>query len=711
MSSLTWYLKRLSLMSLEEIGHRVRAAARQWLEWPLHVFSHKAMPLSEFLRLTDQELNLYLARPRHVRFFKLRTGMPPMAISREATVAVADDLLEHRFTFFEFDREPLGDPLLWNYNYKHHRMSPLIYAPRIDYRDERAVGDVKYIWELNRHQHLVPLAKAYHLTGDERYAREVVAQILSWIEQCPYMMGINWTTAEQAGIRLISWIWAYDWVQFASCVTEEFLSRFLQSVYQHVQFITQNYSRHSSANNHLIAEATGVFMATVYFPELKNAARWRAESQAILAEQALQQNHPDGVNGEQATAYHCLVLEYLLLAGLLGEQNGFKFPDAYWAHLEKMMEVVAALMDCRGRLPHLGDDDNGSVVMLGTPLPSRARSILATGAALFERADLLALAPEFDERTFWLLGAGVSARNLYETSGLGFRGEGAGAHRGAPLQMTVRGPVSGRPRLVGDESFCLSLKRQSQAFESGYYIMRSGETAEDEVVTVFDCAPLGYGSLAAHGHADALSLTLTVAGREILIDPGTYVYHSEQTWRNYFRGTSAHNTIRIDEQDQSVIAGNFMWSEKAQAVLECWESFESYDLVRGHHTGYLRLADPVRHRREVTYEKEARVFRIVDTIEATGEHVVEQFFHLSEDCEIHREGQMWKIENDGVQVRLCADEQLELMLIKGQANPPLGWRSRRFGQKQPSPTLVGRMVGVGTGVLVTIVSIKTSAER
>jgi hypothetical protein len=668
MPSLDWYVKRLSLMSVEEVGHRARTAARQWLEWPLHHFNHKPMPVNKFFRLNGSDLKSRLTRLRPVRFFELQAP-PPEAISREAAIAVAEDLLAHRFSFFGWDREPLGQTILWNYNYRHHRMSPLTYAPRIDYRDEQLVGDVKYIWELNRHQHLVPLAKAYHLTGDERYAREVVEQILSWIEQCPYMMGINWTTAEQAGIRLISWIWTYEWIRSASGITESFLTKFLQSLYEHVQFIARNYSQFSSANNHRIAEAAGVFMATTYFPELNHAAQWRADSHGILIEEALQQNHPDGVNGEQATAYHCLVLEYLLLAGLLGERNGLRFPASYWQRLEKMMEVVAAMMDCRGRLPNLGDDDNGAVIVVGTPL-SRARSILATGAALFGREDFRAPAPQFDERTFWLLGADA-----------------------ASPKATTAGAI----------------KRESKAFETGYYIMRSGSTPDDEVVAVFDCAPLGYGSLAAHGHADALSLTLTVAGREILIDPGTYAYHSEPSWRNYFRGTSAHNTLRIDGQDQSVSAGNFMWLDKAEAILECWASSQSHDLVRGHHTGYLRLSRPVLHRREVTYNKEEQLFRIVDTIEAEGHHLIEQFLHFSEACEIRPEGTVWEIENDGVRVTLRADDHMDMTLIKGREDPPLGWRSQRLGHRQPSPTLVGRVVGSGRFHLVTMISIERSA--
>ena len=111
---------------------------------------------------------------------------------------------------------------------------------------------------------------------------------------------------------------------------------------------------------------------------------------------------------------------------------------------------------------------------------------------------------------------------------------------------------------------------------------------------------LGYLSIAAHGHADALSFTLSAGGEELLIDPGTFAYHTQKQWRDYFRGTSAHNTVRIDGQDQSVGAGNFLWlahAPVARARIQC--STPQFDRLVAEHDGYRRLADPVTHRREL----------------------------------------------------------------------------------------------------------------
>ena len=104
-----------------------------------------------------------------------------------------------------------------------------------------------------------------------------------------------------------------------------------------------------------------------------------------------------------------------------------------------------------------------------------------------------------------------------------------------------------------------------------------------------------YLSIAAHGHADALAFTLSLGGEEFLIDPGTYAYHTQKLWRDYFRGTYAHNTVRVDEVDQSEIGGNFMWMRKARATLLRHEAQGSQQSWAASHDGYRRLPDPVTH--------------------------------------------------------------------------------------------------------------------
>jgi len=206
---------------------------------------------------------------------------------------------------------------------------------------------------------------------------------------------------------------------------------------------------------------------------------------------------------------------------------------------------------------------------------------------------------------------------------------------------------------------------------------------------VADAGPLGYLSIAAHGHADALALTLSAGGHEILIDPGTYAYHTQKKWRDYFRGTSAHNTVRVDGVDQSVIGGNFMWLKHAKARCEQWQSDATRDFFAGSHDGYERLADPVTHRRSIEFDKQVQVIRVTDTLTCKATHQVEICWHFAETCRIQCMG-------NEISAR-CGNQNAAMtmpgsgwspVILSGQDDPPMGWISRHFDQKCPGPSVV-----------------------
>jgi hypothetical protein len=221
-----------------------------------------------------------------------------------------------------------------------------------------------------------------------------------------------------------------------------------------------------------------------------------------------------------------------------------------------------------------------------------------------------------------------------------------------------------------------------------------------------DIGPLGLGNIAAHGHADALSVYLSVAGREILIDPGTYAYHTEQKWRNYFRGTAAHNTIRIDNEDQSQIGGNFMWLRKAQATLETYEDGATGGRLVGSHDGYRRLPDPVSVTREVIFSAEGRQFILSDMLSCRRDHRVEQFWHFNENATVERTGDFgFLITHDSVKVQLTVDPQVSCELKSGDPTGPAGWVSRSFDNKQPTTTIIASATLQGGTELKTIIEI------
>jgi hypothetical protein len=359
------------------------------------------------------------------------------------------------------------------------------------------------------------------------------------------------------------------------------------------------------------------------------------------------------VNREHALWYQHEVADVLLLAGLSAQANGRPFSQAFWERLEAMLEFLCSCMDVRGHVPAIGDSDDAVMVRFDPAPDFRAyHSLLATGAVLFNRGDFRHKAQLFDDKSRWLLGD-------------------AGAARFASITPDA------------------SAQRMQHGFEAGgYYILGSDFESAREVRIIVDAAPLGYLALAAHGHADALSLLLSVGGQPLLIDPGTYSYHTERAWRDYFRGTSAHNTLRVDGLDQSVSGGAFLWTRHATA--RCIEFDLGADRQRllAEHDGYRRLSDPVVHRREVIYEPSARRLLVSDEIQCAKSHDIEMFWHFAPACRVRLEAGAVTAVREGAELTLSWPAPFAARLVSGVNDPPQGWVSESFDTKVSAHTLV-----------------------
>jgi hypothetical protein len=613
--------------------------------------------LARSLRVLSQKFVSNEAPLRDLSARDLRFLPPSVAIAPEHLAAAAERILAGKYTFFDLADCELGDPPQWNRDPLTQRAAGDRRATAIDYRDEREVGNIKYLWEPNRHLHLPVLAQAHALTGDVRYANAIQAQIDSWIEQCPEGWGPNWISPLELGIRLINWSITWQLLGgmrsklFSTPEGEAFRDRWLDSIFRQTRLIAGNLSRYSSANNHLIGEAAGVYVAASTWPLWPQITEWGERCRTILEEECHRQNAPDGGNREQAFAYQTFVLDFLLLAGLAARARGEDFSPVYWRRVEIMIDFLASMTNVAGGLPMIGDADDGRVVGLATePGFSAHISLIATGAVLFGRADLAAKAGALDGKTATLLGVEAARRlsHLKQRARHGFR-----------------------PRL--------------QFSESGYYLMGSGFDTPDEVRLLVDAGALGYLSIAAHGHADALSFVLNIGDREILVDPGTYAYHTDPAWRRYFRGTLAHNTVGVDEQDQSVQAGNFMWTDHAKARCIEFETGAERQRFVGEHYGYQRFEDPVVHRREIICDTRRQVIDVIDMLRCDGEHRVRRSWHFAEDCQVERAGGGLKVTSGLTQVFFDPVEAMDSMqLVRGGSAEQGGWVSRSFGCKQPS---------------------------
>jgi hypothetical protein len=605
----------------------------------------------------------------------------------------ADRILDGMFAVFSLRGAQLGFPPRWNVDPRTGIEAPLVFGKDLNYRDPALVGDIKYLWEPNRHLELVTLAQAWHLTREERYALGCRTLLDSWFSQCPYPRGVNWCVSLEHAVRLVNWSFAWFLlggdaaVIFEGEAGQAFRQRWLESIYQHCHFIPRHWSRHSSANNHLLGEATGLFVAALTWPLWRASAEWERQARAELEREALAQTFADGVNKEQAIWYHHAVADMMLVAGLVARANDRDFGKEYWGRLEVMLEFVASVMDVGGNVPLIGDADEGVLVRFvpeqggggngaGDPAASREMdvfsSLLATGAVLFERPALRAKSGVFDDKSRWLLGdAGATAYARIDAS------------RAFPVRRAFP--------------------------EGGYFILGEDFETPREVRLVADAGPLGYLAIAAHGHADALAFTLSVGGKPILVDPGTFSY-SSQPWRRYFRSTAAHNTVVVDDQDQSEYGGSFLWLEHANAVVETFRASGDEQTLTAHHDGYRRLSDPVRHRRTWRYTAGIANLAVTDELACSGAHSIGIYWHFAPECTVLVEGNSVIASRNGARVTISCREGSQVVLqpeiLRGREEPPLGWFSKGFDVKEPAPTAVFAGKIQGNTILRTTVSIE-----
>jgi hypothetical protein len=532
----------------------------------------------------------------------LRKHLPDEAteILREA-----DEICAHRFHLLgyehleftldrgsgNFGRDNFGDnfkDIDWHLDPVHGKRAPLDPWFKIPFLDFAVVGDHKVTWELNRHQHLVTLAKARLLSGDENYVRELMAQWHSWIKANPYPLGINWGSTLEVAFRSLSWIWL-DQLLAGAAECREFRAELAPALAFHGRYIERYLSTYFSPNTHLLGEAVALFFLGTLYPKMPGAAHWKECGWEIVLREAERQVRPDGVYFEQSLHYHVYALDFFLYARLLAVRNGMEIPREYDAVLGRMLEVVAALAQA-GPAEGFGDDDGGR---LWNPRRNRTEQMtdpLAFGAVMFSREFS---APRLTEEAIWLFGNPAIEK----------------------LARVKTSPVA-----------------HSLAFpDGGLYVLADSQPYAQAMVV--DAGPQGVGR-SGHGHADALSLRLTMDGRRWLVDSGSGVYISQDPAdRNTLRGTGAHNTMRVDGVDQAVADEPFSWTHIPATQAESWIVGKSFTYFVGSHNGYARLVDPVVHRRHVL-KIAGGVWLIRDIALGQTEHELEIRWHIAPDLEV-----------------------------------------------------------------------------
>jgi len=531
-------------------------------------------------------------------------------------VKLADRVLGGRIPVFGTEIE-YGPTVAWQRDPFRAMEAPRKYFRRIPYLDLQACGDHKWIWEINRHQHLVLLAQAFVITGRTTYLDEVIRQLEQWWTDNPFQRGINWTSALEVALRALSWIWI--WHLLGNSMAAGFRQRFLAELYRHGLHLQYNLSVYFSPNTHLLGEAVALHAIGRLFPTFPRSEHWRKLGREIVHKQMTAQVQSDGSHFEQSTYYHLYALDLFLFHAVLEDSAG-----EYRAGLHRMTDFLASIVQTNGDLPFLGDDDGGRLFYPFGERGRFARATLATACLMLGEATRPHSQQDVQEIAMWWLGPG---------------------------KCRVAQPRNPH--------------RQSRLFaDSGLVVMQRGD-----VSALFDAGPFGPWG-AGHSHADTLSLTVSRGDHEILIDPGTYTYMDPE-WRDVFRGTGVHNTIRINGSDQARSCGPFQWAEKPEVRLLDFSSTAQRDcaVASCQYRGFT-------HKRTVEFLN-GNEFRILDELQGPpGEHLIEQFWHAGATVQ-QTAPDIWRI-----------GEVADLVVDGGQGER--AWRSRVFGSKEVSSMVVVR---------------------
>ncbi len=506
-------------------------------------------------------------------------------------------------------------------------------------------ADVKYVWELNRHQFIPPMAQAWLLTGDARFARKSVDLIHSWVNENPVYVGVHWTSALEVAIRAISWIWTLaglkDWNGWHQA-TE---SSVVRSLADHATYLSNHLSYYSSPYNHLIGEASALYMLAEIMAEHPKAAGWRRRARSVLTNEQRQQFYADGFTVEQATGYHFFTLGFYFQAIIASRH--FNAPMTGLERVvQRAAEAGAGLRRPDGQWPCIGDIDSARSIPTVHEQFWDFRGLCGLAASLFKNEPMGAAFRDQFEESFWLLGSSAVEwlRNL-----------GVAEDRAMGIL-----PDAGYAYWTG---------------KKGNWVL-------------LDCGPVGEGVHAdntpsvSHGHDDSLSVHLCLNGKDILQDSGMPRYAGPRGWVDAFRSAPAHNRVTVDGVPGVQTAGRLAWSNVKQETSIAGHLGRDIAFLQG----LLKLGDDVSVERYLSMADDLGLW-IVDHVKLDRPRSVHWFWHLPAAAALSLNATESKHETNirgaTFHLRTWCTESVACSIEQSRNGHPVGWHAPGYGVLEP----------------------------
>jgi asparagine synthase (glutamine-hydrolysing) len=542
-------------------------------------------------------------------------------------------------------------------------------------------GDLKFILEPSRFLFVYPLARAYAISGDDRYSEGFWHSLENWASNNPPMSGPLWICGQESSLRVAAWSFALYAFLASAATTPQRVALMVSMIAAHAWRTVQTlgYAR-SQRSNHLISEAVGLWTAGTLYPEINDARSWQKEGARLLREAVLDQITPDGVFLQNSFNYQRMVLQQLLWVIRLGEISNERVEPVIRERTSAGFEFIKQFVDKNsGEAPNYGSNDGSYILPLAQCDYGDFRPLLRMGDGVSDHSTALPRGA-WDEAALWL-GVATAAAEREDTY--------KPKRPGTCANSSVVPSLSGYHRLGTADSWAL--------IRAGHYTRRPFQ-------------------------ADQLHVDLWWRGLNLARDAGTYLYNGEPPWDNGLAGTSVHNTISVDGRDQMRRAGRFLWLDWAQASGRSFSSSPSnadgkiLDTFEGEQDGYRRLG--VTHRRRVHFVEE-NAWVIVDDLLGNGAHelrlhwllpdlpfmVLEQspFSGVSSAANVQFHWSIFSNSFGSAFVLRGGKKLQENAAGIDEDENSLGWESPTYGELRPAISLVHRVNAPLPVRMVTII--------
>lgn len=441
----------------------------------------------------------------------------------------------------------------------------------------KEAGDIKFVWEKARFSFLYDVIRYdYHHKAD--CSGFVFRQIESFIDYNPLNLGPQYKCSQEISLRLLNWTFALYYYRDSEELTEERFRKIMQSIYGQLHHVFGNirFSRIAVRNNHAITETLMLYLSGLLFPFMPETAEWSQKGKKWFEEEIAYQVYEDGTFLQFSMNYHRVVIQLLSWGLRLADLHGQRFEEVVYERAARSLYFLDVCTDTlSGQLPNYGAND-GALFFRLTDDDYR----VYTSQLNDLRAVMEGRMSRFEESVYWygIADARVEVRNQ----------EGVYAFP-----------------------------------QGGYYVAQEGTTKTFIRCGAYKDRP---------SQSDNLHLDIWADGVNYLWDTGSYKYNTDDRWLKYFNGVAGHNTVGIDEHDQMLKGGRFIWFYWVKGAEGKWEPVTDEDkegiLFEGEIEGYRHLGG-IEHRRNVFKYKNALEWVVTDKLEGKENKMARQFWHLN----------------------------------------------------------------------------------